>query len=46
MNEIHLETKLDLLLVELNVYGQMIEELANDMDSFNQWLKTQLEETE
>lgn len=37
-----LETKLDLLLIELEVYGKMIDELAKDMEEFNVWLQTQL----
>jgi hypothetical protein len=38
-----LETKLDLLLIELEVYGKMIEKLDKDMVAFNEWLQTQLE---
>jgi hypothetical protein len=38
-----LETKLDLLLIELEVYGKMIEQLDKDMVAFNEWLQTQLE---
>jgi hypothetical protein len=38
-----LETKLDLLLIELEVYGKMIEQLDKDMVAFNEWLKTELE---
>ena len=38
-----LETKLDLLLIELNVYGEMIEQLERDMVAFNEWLQTELE---
>ena len=38
-----LETKLDLLLIELEVYGKMIEQLDKDMVAFNDWLKTELE---
>jgi hypothetical protein len=38
-----LETKLDLLLIELNVYGEMIKELERDMVAFNEWLQTELE---
>ena len=38
-----LETKLDLLLIELNVYGEMIKELERDMVEFNEWLQTELE---
>jgi hypothetical protein len=37
-----LETKLDLLLIELEVYGKMIEQLERDMVAFNEWLQTQL----
>jgi hypothetical protein len=37
-----IETKLDLLLIELNVYGEMIEQLDKDMVAFNEWLQTQL----
>lgn len=39
-----LETKLDLLLIELETYGKMIHELEKDMVAFNAWLTTQLEE--
>jgi hypothetical protein len=38
-----LETKLDLLLIELEVYGKMIEQLEKDMVAFNEWLQTELE---
>ena len=38
-----IETKLDLLLIELEVYGKMIEQLDKDMVAFNEWLKTELE---
>jgi len=38
-----LETKLDLLLIELEVYGKMIEQLDKDMVAFNEWLQTQIE---
>lgn len=38
-----LETKLDLLLIELNVYGDMIKQLEKDMVAFNEWLQTELE---
>jgi hypothetical protein len=38
-----LETKLDLLLIELEVYGKMIEQLDKDMVAFNEWLQTELE---
>lgn len=41
-----LETKLDLLLIELETYGQMIQELERDMVKFNAWLTAQLEEKE
>jgi hypothetical protein len=37
-----IETKLDLLLIELEVYGKMIEQLDKDMVAFNEWLQTQL----
>ncbi len=37
-----LETKLDLLLIELNVYGDMIQQLEKDMVAFNEWLQTEL----
>ena len=37
-----IETKLDLLLIKLEVYGQMIEQLDKDMVAFNEWLQTQL----
>jgi hypothetical protein len=37
-----IETKLDLLLIELEVYGKMIEQLERDMVAFNEWLQTQL----
>jgi hypothetical protein len=37
-----LETKLDLLLIELEVYGKMIEQLDKDMVAFNEWLQTRL----
>ena len=37
-----IETKLDLLLIELNVYGEMIDQLDKDMVAFNEWLQTQL----
>ena len=39
-----LETKLDLLLIELETYGKMIQELERDMVAFNAWLTAQLEE--
>ena len=38
-----LETKLDLLLIELETYGKMIEQLEKDMVAFNEWLQTELE---
>lgn len=38
-----IETKLDLLLIELEVYGKMIDQLEKDMVAFNEWLKTELE---
>ncbi len=38
-----LETKLDLLLIELEVYEKMIEQLDKDMVAFNEWLQTELE---
>ena len=38
-----LETKLDLLLIELEVYGKMIKQLEKDMVAFNEWLQTELE---
>jgi hypothetical protein len=38
-----LETKLDLLLIELKVYAEMIEQLDRDMVAFNEWLQTELE---
>jgi hypothetical protein len=38
-----LETKLDLLLIELEVYGKMIEQLEKDMVAFNEWLQTEFE---
>ena len=38
-----LETKLDLLLIELEVYGKMIAQLEKDMVAFNEWLQTELE---
>ena len=38
-----IETKLDLLLIELEVYGKMIEQLERDMVAFNEWLQTELE---
>jgi hypothetical protein len=37
-----IETKLDLLLIELEVYGEMIQQLEKDMVAFNEWLQTQL----
>jgi hypothetical protein len=41
-----LERKLDLLLIELETYAQMINELERDMVKFNEWLQAQLEEQE
>jgi hypothetical protein len=41
-----LETKLDLLLIELKTYGKMIKDLEKDMVAFNEWLQTQLQEDE
>ena len=38
-----IETRLDLLLIELNVYGEMIQQLEKDMVAFNEWLQTELE---
>jgi hypothetical protein len=38
-----IETKLDLLLIELEVYAKMIEQLEKDMVAFNEWLQTELE---
>jgi hypothetical protein len=37
-----IETKLDLLLIELEVYAKMIDQLEKDMVAFNEWLQTQL----
>jgi hypothetical protein len=37
-----IETKLDLLLIELEVYAEMIEKLEKDMVAFNEWLQTRL----
>jgi hypothetical protein len=37
-----LETKLDLLLIELETYGKMIKDLERDMVAFNEWLQTEL----
>ena len=34
-----IETKLDLLLIELNVYAEMIDQLERDMVAFNDSLK-------
>jgi hypothetical protein len=39
-----LETKLDLLLIELETYGKMIKDLERDMVAFNEWLTVQLKE--
>jgi hypothetical protein len=36
-----IETKLDLLLIELEVYAKMIQQLEKDMREFNEWLQTQ-----
>jgi hypothetical protein len=41
-----IETRLDLLLIELEVYGEMIQQLERDMVKFNEWLQTQLQEEE
>jgi hypothetical protein len=41
-----IETRLDLLLIELEVYGQMIEQLDKDMVKFNEWLQKNLAEQE
>jgi hypothetical protein len=38
-----LETKLDLLIIELEVYAKMIQQLEKDMVAFNEWLQTELE---
>jgi hypothetical protein len=38
-----LETKLDLLLIELETYADMIKQLEKDMVAFNEWLQTELE---
>ncbi len=38
-----LETKLDLLLIELETYAKMIQQLEKDMVAFNEWLQTELE---
>jgi hypothetical protein len=37
-----LETKLDLLLIELQTYEEMINELEREMVKFNEWLQTEL----
>ena len=37
-----IETKLDLLIIELEVYAEMIEQLDKDMVAFNEWLQTRL----
>lgn len=37
-----LETRLDLLLIELETYGKMIQELERDMVKFNDWLQGEL----
>jgi hypothetical protein len=34
-----IETKLDLLLIELNVYAEMIDKLERDMVAFNESLR-------
>jgi hypothetical protein len=34
-----IETKLDLLLIELNVYAEMIDQLERDMVAFNESLR-------
>jgi len=36
------ETKLDLLLIELQTYEEMINELEREMVKFNEWLQTEL----
>lgn len=41
-----IETRLDLLLIELEVYGEMIQQLERDMVKFNEWLQTELAEEE
>jgi hypothetical protein len=38
-----IETRLDLLLIELEVYAEMIQKLEKDMVAFNEWLQTELE---
>lgn len=35
-----IETKLDLLLIELDVYAQMLDQLEKDMVAFNERLQT------
>ena len=37
-----IETKLDLLIIELEVYAEMIAKLERDMVAFNEWLQTGL----
>ena len=37
-----IETRLDLLLIELKVYGEMIQQLERDMVKFNEWLQNEL----
>jgi hypothetical protein len=37
-----IETRLDLLLIELEVYGEMIQQLEKDMVKFNEWLQNEL----
>lgn len=34
-----IETRLDLLIIELNVYAEMIEKLERDMVAFNESLR-------
>ena len=41
-----IETRLDLLLIELEVYGEMIQQLERDMVKFNEWLQTELAKEE
>ena len=41
-----LETKLDLLLIELETYAKMIKDLEKDMVAFNEWIALQLKEEE
>jgi hypothetical protein len=35
------ETKLDLLLIELNVYAEMLDKLERDMVAFNERIQTE-----